>query len=210
MHLAVFGATGGTGKEITAQALDAGHTVTAVVRDPARLPIEHDRLSTVEMDSFTADALVPVLADADAVLSGLGASARAGSPATAWARAVVAAMEKTGERRIVAVSAAPLGGPVPGDPLLHRLVVHPLIGRIFADVYRDLRTMERTLRDSGAPWTAVRPPRLTDRPKTGTYRSVVGANPPGGATISRADLAHAVLEVLERPETERGPLGVAY
>ncbi|MDA2804268.1 NAD(P)-dependent oxidoreductase [Nocardiopsis suaedae] len=209
MHLAVFGATGGTGKEITAQALEAGHTVTAVVRDPARLPLEHARLSTVTAASFTVDALVPVLAGADAVLSGLGASARAGSPATTWARSAVAAMDQTGKRRTVAVSAAPLGGPVPGDPFLHRLVVHPLIGLIFADVYRDLRTMEQTLRESGAPWTAVRPPRLTDGPRTGTYRSVVGSNPPGGFFISRADVAHAVLEALDRPETERSPLGVA-
>lgn len=210
MHLAVFGATGGTGKEITAQALEAGHAVTAVVRDAARLPLEHDRLSTVETASFTADGLVPVLADADAALSALAASARAGSPATSWARAAVEAMEKTGRRRILAVSAAPLGDPVPGDPVLHRLVLRPLIERIFADAYRDLRTMEQALRESGAPWTAVRPPRLTDGPKTGTYRSVVGANPPGGSSISRADAAHALLDALGRPDTEGSPLGVAY
>lgn len=41
MRLAVFGATGGTGRQLVEQALAQGHEVTAVVRDPARLPVEH-------------------------------------------------------------------------------------------------------------------------------------------------------------------------
>ena len=45
MKITVFGATGGVGREVVRQALDAGHEVTAVVRDPARLPVPaHERL----------------------------------------------------------------------------------------------------------------------------------------------------------------------
>jgi uncharacterized protein YbjT (DUF2867 family) len=37
MNLTVFGATGGVGREVVTQALDAGHHVIAQVRNPARL-----------------------------------------------------------------------------------------------------------------------------------------------------------------------------
>lgn len=47
MKLTIFGATGGTGTCLTEQALAAGHSVTAVVRDPARLAVPaHQRLRT--------------------------------------------------------------------------------------------------------------------------------------------------------------------
>ena len=41
MELTIFGATGVTGTSLTGQALAAGHEVTAVVRDPARLSVPH-------------------------------------------------------------------------------------------------------------------------------------------------------------------------
>ncbi|WP_017539182.1 MULTISPECIES: NAD(P)-dependent oxidoreductase [Nocardiopsis] len=210
MHLAVFGATGGTGRRITDQALEAGHTVTAVVRDPARLPLEHPRLTTATMTAFTAEALAPVLAGADAALSGLAATVRGGSPATTWARSALGAMEQVGERRIVAVSAVPVGPAAPGDALHHRLLLRPALRRVFADAYRDLAAMEEVLRGGTAPWTVVRPPRLTDGPKTAHYRTAVGTSPPAALTLSRADTAHAVLAALESPGTERQAVGVAY
>jgi uncharacterized protein YbjT (DUF2867 family) len=70
--------------------------------------------------------------------------------------------------------------------------------------------MERTIMDSGLDWTIVRPPRLTDRPHTGTYRVAHGHNVPGGASISRADLADALLAALADERAVRAPLGVAY
>ena len=73
MKLTVFGATGGSGKEIVRQALDAGHEVTAVVRDPARFPVTGDRLEVFRADLTDPQALRPAVAGRDAVLSGLGA-----------------------------------------------------------------------------------------------------------------------------------------
>ena len=45
MKITVFGATGGVGGHVVRQALDAGHQVTAVVRDPKRLRVEHAHAS---------------------------------------------------------------------------------------------------------------------------------------------------------------------
>ncbi|MDF3146555.1 NAD(P)H-binding protein, partial [Streptomyces sp. T21Q-yed] len=73
MKLTVFGATGGTGKEIVRQALDAGHQVTAVVRDPARFTVTGEQLEVFRADLADPQALRPAVAGRDAVLSGLGA-----------------------------------------------------------------------------------------------------------------------------------------
>ena len=69
--------------------------------------------------------------------------------------------------------------------------------------------MEDVLRDSGLDWTSVRPPRLTDKPATGAYRTAVGENLRGGTVVSRADVAAFMLAVLGRSETIRQTIGIA-
>jgi uncharacterized protein YbjT (DUF2867 family) len=75
--------------------------------------------------------------------------------------------------------------------------------------YADLALMEDVLRDSGLDWTSVRPPRLTDKPLSGAYRTAIGRNLPGGLTVSRADVAHVMLRALEDPGTVRQAVGIA-
>jgi putative NADH-flavin reductase len=70
--------------------------------------------------------------------------------------------------------------------------------------------MEDVLRNSELDWTSVRPPRLTDKPRTGRYRTAIGQNLPGGALISRADVADLMLAAIERPETVGHAIGIAY
>jgi putative NADH-flavin reductase len=203
MKITVFGATGGVGGHVVRQALDAGHQVTAVVRDVKRLHVEHPALTVATM----SDALEPC----DAVLSGIGPKGRKEGPVASTAtRGILRAMADAGVRRIVVVSAAPVG-PVPEDEtFLNRRLLLPFIGAVLRDVYADLAAMEEALRESGVEWTAVRPPKLVDKPVTGEYRSVVGGNPRGGYSISRADTAHAMLAALDDPATIGEPVGVAY
>ncbi|MFD8587990.1 SDR family oxidoreductase [Streptomyces sp. NPDC059637] len=213
MELTVLGATGGTGRQVVRQALDAGHRVTAVVRDPARLPVEHPSLEVLVADVTDPHGLRPALEGRDAVVSALGAhsnrQAREGFVATAT-RAVLKAMEAAGVRRLAVVSAAPVGPAPQGEGLLLRAVVTPLVRVVFRDVYADLAAMERELGSSGAvDWTVLRPPRLVDKPLTGNYRTGPGTLP-GGHSVSRADLAHALLAVLDDPATVGKTVGVAY
>jgi hypothetical protein len=130
-------------------------------------------------------------------------------------------MRATGVRRIVAVSAAPIGtvpspgfqNPPqhdPGDGFFMRYLLSPLTKVVLRRHYADLALMEEMLRDSGLDWTVVRPPRLTDKPLSGRYRTAFGQNLRGGLTISRADVAHLMLSVLERPESIGRVIGVAY
>jgi uncharacterized protein YbjT (DUF2867 family) len=70
--------------------------------------------------------------------------------------------------------------------------------------------MEDIVRESGLDWTVIRPPRLTNKPLTGTYRTAYGQNPRRGLFIGRADVAHLMLRVLERSETIKEVIGIAY
>ncbi|MGW8329566.1 NAD(P)-dependent oxidoreductase [Streptomyces sp. NPDC055897] len=210
MRLTVFGATGGIGQEIVKQALASGHEVTAVVRDPARFAVTGTGLDVFRADLTAPDSLRRAVAGRDAVLSGLGARKRSDAGITArLTRSVLAAMEAEGTRRLVVVSAAPVGSEAPGDGLLDR-AMRSMIGAILKEVYVDLSAMEAELAAGTTDWTSVRPPKLTDKPLTGTYRRVVGGTPKAARTISRADVAHAMLGCLDDPSTVKQGVGVAY
>jgi len=221
VKLALLGATGGIGRGVLSQAIAAGHAVTAVVRNPSKLPADVD---VVRLDLATPDveALAAALRDVDAVISAVGPhrAAEAGIVAHATA-AITHAMDCAGLRRLVVISAAPVGVVAsthrphpprydPGDDLLMRRLLNPLIRRIFGLVYTDLAAMEDLLRDGSLDWTAIRPPRLTNGPLTRTYRTAIDRNLPHGLTISRPDVAHLMLTVLQEHDTVRHSVGVAY
>jgi len=220
MKLVIFAATGGIGRAAVDQALAAGHEVTAAVRNPSRLP---PRVRGVQVDLSAPDAaaIESAIAGNDAVLSALGPRSRAdigiAAPGT---RAIISAMQATGVRRIVVVSAAPTSTIAvlrrpnpprhdPGDGFFMRHVLTPMIGRILRAHYVDLAEMEEDLRESGLEWTVVRPPRLNDKPFTGGYRRAYGRNIRGGFAIPRADVAHLMLHVLDQPESIGQYIGVA-
>jgi putative NADH-flavin reductase len=212
MKLTVFGASGGVGGHIVRQALDAGHTVTAVVRNPAQFDLSHPALEVATVPGLSDPELLrPALEASDAAISGVGPRGRKDGPVAATStRAILRAMEASGVRRFVAISAVPVG-PVPeGESFLNRRIVLPLIGAIARDVYVDLAAMEEEIRQSTSQWTVVRPPKLTNKALTGKYRTTVGANVPRGYAISRAETAHAMLAVLDDPATIRQAVGVAY
>jgi putative NADH-flavin reductase len=221
VKLALLGATGGVGREVLNQAVAAGHLVTAVVRNPAKLPAHVD---VVRQDLASPDAVVlaDALRDADAVISAVGPNRAAHAGIVAPATAAIAhAMDRAGVRRLVVISAAPVGVVPsthrphpprydPGDDLLMRYLLSPLIRRLFGRHYTDLAALEDLLYEGNLDWTAIRPPRLTNRPLTGRYRTAIDRNVRHGLTISRRDVAHLMLTVLQQPETVRHAVGVAY
>jgi putative NADH-flavin reductase len=225
MKLTIFAATGGIGRHLLEQAVAAGHDVTAVARNPRTLPSQLGPVRVVTADLMAADpsVLASAVDGADAVLSGLGprnprADAGVASRGT---RAIVDAMRKTGVRRIVVVSAAPVGTVAspgrpnppkhdPGDGFFMRHLGAPFAGALFRAHYADLALMEDMLRASDLDWTVSRPPKLTDKALTGIYRTAYGQNIRGGFSISRADVAQHMLRVLDEPETIGRVIGIAY
>ena len=221
MKLTIFAATGGIGRQILEQAIAVGHDVTAVVRNPKALSGEV-RVVTADLAAPDPAALKSAVEGADAVLSGLGPRSQSEAGiASLGTRAIVQAMKATDVRRIVVVSAAPIstvpsaGRPNPpkhdpGEGFFMRHLLSPMIKAILRKHYADLALMEDNPRDSELDWTVVRPPRLTNKPLTGTYRSANGQNLRRGLVISRADVAHLMLRVLEQPETIKQAIGIAY
>lgn len=223
MKLTIFGATGGIGGQLLDQAVAAGHEVTAVVRDPRRFAPSRDgvRVVTADLTDPAPSVLESAVAGADAVLSGVGPRpmAKAGV-AEHGTRAIVRAMDATGVRRLVVVSAAPISTvPSPGRPhpprrdpgegFFMRHLLTPFAHTVMRERYADLALMEDVLRASDLEWTIFRPPRLTNGPVTGRYRTTVGQNLRGGLVVSRADVAHAMLAALGQPATNRQEVGIA-
>jgi putative NADH-flavin reductase len=222
MKLTIFAATGGIGRQALEQAVAAGHDVTAVVRNPKKLSSGGVRIVTADLATADPVVLESAVGGADAVLSGLGprSNSEAGI-ASQGTRTIVQAMQATDVRRIVVVSAAPIGTVPspgrpkppkhdPGDGFFMRNLFSPLVKAALRKRYADLALMENILRDSGLDWTVVRPPRLTNGPLTGTYRTAYGRNVRRGLRISRADVAHLMLRALEQPETIKQTIGIAY
>jgi putative NADH-flavin reductase len=221
VKLALIGATGGIGREILNQALAAGHSVTAVVRNPSKLKADVDVVRQ-DLAAPGVEVLAAALRNVDAVISAVGPhrTAEAGIVARATA-AITGAMAGAGVRRLIVISAAPVGVVPsthrphpprydPGDDLLMRYLLSPLIRRLFGPVYTDLADTEDLLRDGSLDWTAIRPPRLTNGRLTGMYRTAIDRNVRHGLFISRRDVAHLMLTVLRQRETVRHSVGVAY
>ncbi|GAA4586655.1 SDR family oxidoreductase [Planotetraspora phitsanulokensis] len=205
MKITLFGATGGTGGQVIRQACDAGHEVTAVVRDPARLTESHPRLTVLQADVMDPAAIGPAVNGRDAVVSALG-SRDGRAPTTVCTdsmTSITQAMHAEGVRRLVVISAGTLT--TDGDGPLTRLILKPMLGNLLKHTIADKRRMEDVVRASDLEWTIVRPPMLTNGPRTAAYRSAVDRNVRGGMRISRADLADCVLRCL----ADQGPINAA-
>jgi putative NADH-flavin reductase len=210
MKLTVFGGTGATGTCLVQQALAAGHEVTAIVRDPARLAIGQ----AAGLRVVTADVLIPAaiggaVAGAGAVLSALGPHGT--GPTTISqdsARSIVQAMQETGVRRLLTVSGSIVTDEGEG-PVMSYLLKPLVRGTRLRHVCADMRRAEAVVSQSHLDWTIMRPPALTGQPAAGTYRTALDRNLPRGFTISRADLAACMLALLGDAATIRRHVSIA-
>lgn len=196
MKLAVFGGTGRTGHHLIRQALDAGHRVTAVVRDPARLEIRHERLVVERRNVFDPEDIAAAVEGADAVVTSLGKTSRHQPHVLRdGTRSIVTAMKATRTRRLVAVSNS-VHTAEPGDSAGRRLVQR-LLRLPLRIPLADVSAMEKEVEGSGLDWTILRPARMKDGPRTGDYRLAVGEHVPGGWSVVRGDVADAILRVID-------------
>ncbi|WP_410667871.1 NAD(P)-dependent oxidoreductase [Amycolatopsis sp. cmx-4-68] len=221
MKLTVFGASGGIGRLLLEQATAAGHDVTAVVRDPAKVAGHPGRVVSADLLTAAPAVLAGAVSGADAVVSAVGPASNAtAGVASQGTTKIIRAMREAGVRRLVVVSAAPVGTIAapgrphpprrdPGDRFFLGAVLYPILKAALRPQYRDLALMEDALRDSGLDWTAVRPVQLTDKPPTGRYRTALDRNLPGGRYVARADVAACLLRVLDQPETVGHTVGIA-
>ena len=203
MRLLVFGASGRTGHELVREAIDRGHTVTAFVRTRGKLAITGSSVRVLEGNVADSAAVAAAIPGHDAVVSALGVSKPLTHDADVIAgiKNIIGAMEEHGVRRLIYLSfigvresRAAVGfvlryiAPI---PLRHEIADHEV--------------KESLIRSSGLDWTIVRPPKLTNGPATGDYRSGddISTWKPV-PMLSRSDVAHFVLQELVEPRYVRG------
>ena len=207
MKLVVLGATGGTGRELVRESLEHGHSVTAFVRNAAPLSEFQDRIRVVEGDLLDRGALSKVFENHNAVLSGFGPRVPLAKADVhlleQFAAVLTGAMQDANVRRLVIISTAFLfkDSIVPPTYLLGKL--------LFPAVVTDSAALEKTVQESALEWTIVRPPQLTGRPKTGSYRERIGHLPRLGFKISCADVARYFVKAIGKGEVMRKIVGIS-
>lgn len=209
MKIVVFGASGGTGIEIVRQALDAGHEVTAFVRDPGKMNIQHAHLNILQGDILDAVAVNKAVAGQEAVVSALGPSRPPvpGMMETA-AKNIVEAMNQAGIRRLISTTGAGVRAEQDQPQLIDHLI-KGLLTLLASEVLKDSAANVAVIRASDLDWTVVRYPRLTDGPLTGKYRvGYLGKD--SGTQISRADGAHFILQELANAKYVRQMPVISY
>ncbi len=209
--IVVFGATGGTGKEVIRQALQLGYQVTAVVRNPAGYPDEHPRLHIVKGDVLHLATFEQYIVGNDAVISCLGTSANL-SPTTIYSdgiQNIISAMGKAGVKRLICISSGALYTNKNMGVFI-RLLAKVVLQKILKNIYADMRVMEATIENSNLDWTVVRPPMLKDKPLTGRYRTALHSHIKRPFSIARADLAHYMLSAIDDAKTFKAKAEIAY
>jgi putative NADH-flavin reductase len=210
VKLLILGAAGLTGRELVAQALAQGHEVTAFVRRPEKLTVQHDRLEIVRGDVTDYTSVERAVEGKDGVLRALGSSTpvRRDPALVEGVRNVVRAMERMGVRRFVYLSFLGVREGRDRLSLLGRYVVAPLVMRNPA---ADHEVKEGIIKQSRLDWTIVRPPRLTKGRRTGVYRS--GERVAAESmipTLSRGDLAEFMIRQLTDDAYSRKAPAVMY
>jgi len=198
LRIVILGANGPTGRQLTVQALTAGHEVVAVTRRPATFPVHDSRLDVAGGDVLDPHLVDSVTEGSDAVLSTLGAPFGKGA-VEVYSRGIqhaLDAMKRYGTSRLVVVSSVALTGQdEPTGGLFFNRVVQPYVTRVLGrTVYDDMRRMEALVAGSGSDWTILRPSGLYDRRGISAF-SLTEEHGPGRFT-SRSDLAAAMVQQL--------------
>lgn len=205
MKIAIIGATGGTGRHFLELAVERGHEVTALARNPDKLADAPAAVKRVRADARDPESLAQALAAPfDAVVTIVGASGlrearRVTDLYSVATRNLIAAMKRRGLNRLIAVSSAGVE-PQPNDGWFY---VHVLKRFFLEPMYVDMRRMEALIRESDLRWTIVRPPYLIKGAPTGDYRFKKDENFADDKALRRGDLAHFLLRAIEERDFDR-------
>ncbi|XP_031705264.1 flavin reductase (NADPH)-like isoform X1 [Anarrhichthys ocellatus] len=200
MKIAVLGATGQTGQYLVNQALQQGHTVTAIVRNPGKLAVHHDNLKVVEADIFSSDSLTAHFRGQDVILSCLGFPASFFSPVTGYSlsmNSMVSAMREAQVNRIITMTSwytEPNSG-VQSSYLI-RFLLLPMIRSVLTNMHEMEQFLHKT---EDITWTVVRPPGLKNLAASAqeflTHEGYFVPNSSGNS-VGRGDVARFMLSLL--------------
>jgi putative NADH-flavin reductase len=199
MRIAIFGATGRTGKHLIEQALSQGHSVTAFARTPGKLSVSQPQLHIVQGDVLKAESVEMAVKGQDVVLSVLGL--KHSGPSTTLVEGtenIIRAMKKHGVERLLCVLTAGFLDEQ-ADSMMARLLIW--FYRLNAKAYlTPARLQYQLLQQSGLKWTAIRAVLLNEGASKGHYRVAEVDIPKGGYQINTGDMAEFMLQQLSSDE----------
>lgn len=213
MKIALYGATGHVGQRILTEALQRGHEVTAIVRDPARLTVSHENLRVITGDAMDSASVATSVVGQDVVIGSISGR-RDGDPDAIpnSVRALVAGIEKAGVRRLLWVGGASSLEVAPGV----RLFDTPEFPEIYkAEARAGIEALEilRALPE-GIDWTFLSPAaEIMPGERTGKFRiggDQLLTDAQGKSHISFEDYAVALVDEIENHQHPRQRFSVAY
>jgi len=194
MKITIFGATGKTGNELIKQALDHGHEVTVMVRDPKRLPKFSKDITVFSGDFNNIDIVRSSIEGQDAVICTLGTKDlyKNSGLRTLGTRAIIEAMRVVGVTRLVVMSAMGVGESWKSLSLFNKA----LFALLMPATRQDHEGQELAVKSSSLDWTIIRPSGLTDSPNVSAYEFGIDIRGKT-STVSRANVADLMLKVIE-------------
>jgi putative NADH-flavin reductase len=194
LRIAVIGASRGIGQATVNEALARGHAVNGLARTPPA--VDRPGLNWIKGNVLDSASLAQALDGATVVVTALAAG---GLGLTTLfsdaAKAVSAAMDKAGAKRLIAITGFGAGDSRGHAGFMMDRIVQPIfLGRMYADKDRE----EAFILTTRLAWTIVRPGRLTNGPKSGRVKAMTGDFRPG--SISRDDVASFILDCIEKEE----------
>jgi uncharacterized protein YbjT (DUF2867 family) len=208
-YVLIVGATGGTGRALVAQALDRGHVVTALARNPKDLALEHPNLRVVPGNVMDYASIDNAMRGQDAVLSALGHRRYLGPTRilSEGTRHLLEAMESHRVPRFVCESSLGIGDSAGRLGLYYTFFVIPVVLPFY---FWDKARQERLIAGSDRDWVIVRPGVLTNGARRGGYRhgSRVGSFL-STVRVARADVADFMLNQLTDDAYLRSAPGVS-
>lgn len=210
MKIALFGASGMIGGRILEEALSRNHQVTAVVRDPSRITTTHPALSVVTGDILNPAQVAEIAAGHDVVINATNPGFEPGQTAVDAAHALLDGLKQTGVQRVLVVGGAGSLEVAPGVQLLDAPGFPPNL-RGIASTHRDALGVYR---EADLDWTYVSPPAMIQPgERRGQFRTggdQLLTDEKGNSHISTDDFAIAILDEVERPQSIRRRMTVAY
>ncbi|WNB17543.1 NAD(P)-dependent oxidoreductase [Marivirga arenosa] len=193
--LAVFGASGKTGEKFVEQALDAGYSIKALVRNPEKIKTKKSIIEIIQGDVLNPEDVTKTVSGTDMVISLFGHVK--GSPEglqTKGTQNIIKAMRTAGVNQIISLSGGGLPFPDKDQPKFMDKMIRFIMKLAVPKILNDAVEHAELLKNSATDWIIVRGPRLTDEPKKDDYRvGWVGVN--ASTKIGREDLADYILQL---------------
>jgi putative NADH-flavin reductase len=198
MKIAIIGASRGIGYQLLKIALEEGHEVTVLLRNPSKLQITDNNLHVIKGDILDPSNVATVTAGQNGICVCIGIPPTL-KPVEVFSKGikkVLTSIKDNPEQKLIVITGIGAGDSKGHGGFLYDRVVNPLL---LKKIYLDKDREEALIKESNANWLIVQPGFLTNGPRTGKYRIIDNLTGITAGKISRSDVADFMLKQLMEP-----------